>query len=85
MNPPRSDTSLINDQEIGMLTKIESNDTKLSDISIILKREDIVSKTIEQSHLMVKEDGVKDPKEDGKRSMRRLKATHLGQLRRMIT
>ena len=36
-----------------MLTKIDANETKLSDISIILKREDVVSKTIEQSHLMV--------------------------------
>ena len=69
-----------------MLTKIDSNETKLSDISMILKREDVVSRTIEQSHLMQSDDGNKDSKADGgKNSIRRLKATHLGQLRRMIT
>ena len=67
-----------------MLTKIDSNETKLSDISMILKRDDIVSKTIENSHLMVKNDGNEEFKPE-KSSMRRLKATHLGQLRRMIT
>ena len=85
VKPSSPDSSLIADQEIGMLTKIDANETRLSEISVMLKREDVVSKTIEQSHLLVKsDDGVKDQKSD-KNSMRRLKARHLGQLRRMIT
>ena len=36
--------TLISDQEIGVLTKLDSNDLKMSDISTIIIRDDVVSK-----------------------------------------